>query len=488
MKVLLINPRFSNTTTDVPLGLAYIAAVAKNAECDVKVVDADAAKSNITNDDILATAKNYKPDIIGISIYTSFARRAYKLLNILSSLQIPVVVGGPHPTAIPEEPFNFGSSFVVRGEGEETFYELIEHLRGKRLIDSIRGLSYLAGHKIIHNEPRALIEDIDNISLPAKELFNRENYVGRMWAHPFGGVLTSRGCPGKCIYCSNEVMGRRYRFRQPSMVIEEIKFLKDKYGIKRFTFVDDTFTANKERIVATCHLILKEKLDIQWSCYSRVNFVDPNLLSLMKEAGCILIDYGIEHGDDNSLKMLRKGITLDIVKKALSWTKEAGIRYSTNYILGFPWETIQSINRTLQHALEFHDCGFQSGPIVPYPGTEFYETYKHEYGLEDWWLKRDGIRGQDIKLIAEGHKFAEFAFFRLDPQKEKMIERTFSKFYSAHLRYKNDSRKLFSIRGWIYWLLYFSYKISPDLERKINNIRSKVARLKRFFAGYKEKE
>ncbi len=476
MKFLLINPNFSNTTTDVPLGLAYIAAVAKNAECDVKVVDADAIKASNTDNDILGTVEDYKPDIIGVSIYTDFAKRAYKLLKTLSLIQVPVVVGGPHPTVVPEEPFNFGAKFVVRGEGEISFSRLIEHIREERSVNTIPGLSYCNGNKIIHNDLMRLIKDLDCIPFPAKELFNRANYSGQMDAEPFGNILSSRGCPSLCVYCSNMVMGRRYRFRNPSNVIEEIKYLKNRFGINRFTFSDDTFTANAARVEETCHQILENELNIQWSCFSRINSVNENILSMMKKAGCFLINFGIEHGDDNSFKILKKGITLNTIKKSLSLTKEAEIRYRTNYILGFPWETEESIQATLKHVLEFNDSGYQVSPIVPYPGTEIYEKYKDEYRLENWWLKRDGIKWQDTMRIARGHKLSKFSFFRLEHSKERMIEAALEKIYSFHMKFGKDRQKFFSMRWYLYWFFYISYKISPAFERKLGSAVLKVTR------------
>jgi radical SAM superfamily enzyme YgiQ (UPF0313 family) len=477
MRVLLVNPQFSRTTTDAPLGLAYVAATATKAGCDVKVVDADADKSSLTDDDVRRMSEAFGPDLIGVSIYTDFARKAYSVIDMLAPLGAPIVVGGPHPSSVPDEPFEYGADFVVRGEGERAFSELLSAMRSRRRLEAIRGLSYRSGGTVVHNEPMTLISDLDQgLPLPAKELFDREQYSGRMGAEPFGGILTSRGCPSRCVYCSNRVMGRSYRFRKATRVVAEIGVLRERYGIERFTFADDTFTADKRRLEQACRLILEQHPDIGWSCFSRVSAVTPGLLELMKQSGCFLINFGIEHGDNDSLKRLKKGISLKTIGNALRWTKDAGIGYHTNYIYGFPWETEESIEKTLRHSVDFVDLGFQSSPVVPYPGTELYETYKHDYGLEKWWLRRDGIRWQDTMKIGRGGSLREVLFFRLDSNKETLIERALQKNFSYHMKFKKHSGRA-NLRGLTYHLLHACYRISPRLERTVGAALSRGKRL-----------
>ncbi|MFB0564056.1 MAG: radical SAM protein [Candidatus Aminicenantaceae bacterium] len=479
MKIMLINPQFSNRTNDIPLGLAYIAAVAQQVQCKVKIVDADASNVNITDDQIVADARDYNPDLIGITIYTDFARKAYRLIGMLRSLKIPIVVGGPHPMVLSEEPFTFGASFVVRGEGEETFVELIQYLKGERSVDEIHGLSYVSNGTVIHNPPRALIQNLDSIPLPAVELFNRKNYSGR-FGPPFGSILTARGCPGRCTYCSNLVMGRKYRFRQPSFIIEEIKFLKAKYGIDKFMFVDDSFAANRKHTLSLLNQIIKEKMVIQYACVTRINLVNPELLSLMKESGCISIDYGIEHGDDSSLVRLKKGINLERINRALSWTEEAEIPYTTNYILGFPWETPETIRQTLRHAIKFYDEGLYYSLIVPYPGTELYYSYKDDWGLENWWLKRDGLTWKDITLIGWKKKYGELAFFRLDDVREALVESTSVVFHGGYLLNRKERKKILTIKSLFYWVLYVGMKLFPSSGRKLVNINRLLEDIKQW--------
>ncbi len=465
MKILLINPHFSNMTIDVPLGLAYIAAVAREVGCDVIVVDMDACNARVGDDHVLSTINEFNPDLIGISIYTDFARSAYALMKKMTKFHIPVVVGGPHPTVRPNEAFLFGASYVVRGEGEDTFRELLEHVKAKEPPVSVPGLSLVAGGKVVHNEGRKLIEFIDSIPVPAKDLFNIKDYSGRMGAEPFGGLLTSRGCPGRCVYCSNAVMGRKNRFRTPSAIMQEIRHLRDAYGIRKFTFVDDSFSADIERTSSLLREMIRERFEIEWTCFTRANYVNFDFLCLMKEAGCVAVDYGIEHGDDASLQKLRKGISVAMIENALGWTKKAGLRYTTNYILGFPWETEQTIKNTVSHAKSFHDIGLQTSPIVPYPGTELFESYKDEYHLDEWWLQRDGIRWQDIDSIAKGRPLSNIAFFRLSRDKEKLIQKGFQQFHAPHMRFAHESTNLPNPKALLYWVLRFLYVLSPGMER-----------------------
>jgi radical SAM superfamily enzyme YgiQ (UPF0313 family) len=219
---------------------------------------------------------------------------------------------------------------------------------------------------------------------------------------------------------------------------------------------------HKRRLFELLQQIIEERLDIRWTCLTRANLVEPSLLCLMKNAGCIGINYGVEHGDNNSLAMLKKGMDLEQINRALSWTAEAGIPYSTNYILGFPWETQETIRRTVRHAIEFYGNEMNYSPVVPYPGTEEYESNKDKHGIVNWWLKRDGLSWEEIYQIGRSVKFGEIAFFRLAAANESFIERASVVFYRQRdwLLDRQSRDKLFSAKAWVHLLLYRSLSLS----------------------------
>ena len=297
-KILLVHPISPIKNNSPPLGLAYLGAVLNRIGCQVKIIDGSAVYSSITPAGMVDEIRQFAPDIIGITMTTPFIEFAYQLIKPLSSLNSLIIAGGAHCSLLPEEALENGVEIVVKGEGEETITEIIEFYRGEKKIEEIKGLVYRDKRtdQIKYNSPRPLIENLDEIPYPAKNLFKIEDYVreDKSKINNLGGIIASRGCPGRCTFCSRNIFGNRHRFRSAENIFAEIKQLYDNYRVTDFEFYDDVFTINTRRITNLCKMIIEEKnFNINWKCTTKVNFLNKNLLTIMKKAGCDHINFGI---------------------------------------------------------------------------------------------------------------------------------------------------------------------------------------------------
>jgi len=379
-----------------PLGLAYLGAVAEAKGCEVKIIDAAAPYANYTIEDMVKIAKEFSPHLVGVSITTILVKYSYLLLDALAKAKIEslVVIGGPHATLFPHEVLEYHpASIVVRGEGVETFSELIDYLRRERKIKNILGISYKDGDGHIKDNPtRVSITDLDALPLPAKHCFIRSDYVRTAKEKErYGNIISSIGCPGRCTYCSRKALvGQGYRFRSVENILDEMIFLMKEYGINHFKFIDDVFTVNKVRVKKLCNQIIEKELDISWVCITRVDFVDKELLEKIKSAGCRCIGYGIESGNPKTLERIKKGFNREKAKEVIKMTRDTGLNCSVNFMFGFPWEDEKDIRVSTEYIKDMMHIATAIYPgsiLIPLPGTEIYEEYKDEYNLEKWWLK-----------------------------------------------------------------------------------------------------
>jgi magnesium-protoporphyrin IX monomethyl ester (oxidative) cyclase len=440
-------------------------------------------------DGLIRETKEFSPHIIGISITITFAQYAYLLMKELSmSEDLPLVAGGPHPSILPNEALNNGADIVVRGEGEQIFIEIMDYINGRRKLRDILGISFKdeAG-KYIHNKPRPMIRNLDSLPFPAKHLFNMEHYVKKPFElTKYGNIITSRGCPFECTYCSNKIGGKKIRFRSPENIISEIRYLRDKYGIKKFIFLDDCATLNSKRMIKLCRMITNQKLCIRWVCITRVDTVDKKLLIEMKKSGCIAVDYGIESGNIETLKKIKKEITIDEVEKTLKWTHKIGIKSMVNFMHGFPWESATDLRinrRFIKKIRPWVDSFMPAGIVIPFPKTDLYEQYKDIYGFENWWLKNENLAGAEKMKISrpffERIFFSYYTlkenFFNYSPQIVKEIKKTALVIgrYNLLEYSKRISKKpivCLTIREILFLLVLISkllYKIDHRVEAKI---------------------
>lgn len=404
-KVLLIHPPWFRLLGQVldscPIGLSYLAGMLEKQGFDVSIYNADynyeklglifGSLRNMTGayreylrilqdlddplwQEVKVVISGQAPSIVGISCVTGNYGSAINVAKLVKKIDpnIPVVMGGFHPTIVTEEVLsNKDVDIVVRGEGEHTFTHLATTLRSHGPLDNIPGISYKVKGKVIHNPDRPQIANLDDLPFPAKHLLlEKETYPSRA----FGRLFTARGCPHHCIYCAAHALWtRKVRFRSPGNVVQEIGQVKKNFGTHHFYFDDDTFTLNKRRVMAICDLIIEKDLRISWGCETRVDHVSPDLARKMREAGCEYCNIGVESGDEEILKKIRKGITIEQIRNARKILKDAGIAVNAYFMVGFPWETAAEIKKTVTLMEELNPERAFCSIVTPYPKTELYD-------------------------------------------------------------------------------------------------------------------
>lgn len=501
MKIMLIHPPSAYHRETFPLGIAYLGAVLEKRGCEVKVIDASALRCFMDVNDIVGEVKAFSPDVVGITLIINLIEKGYSLAREISKLGIPVIAGGSHAKLCTEEVLNNHFDIVVRGEAELTILDLVDYFETKEGIENILGISYKGRNgEIINNPDRPFIENLDTIPYPARHLFPLSNYTppGRRDNDAYWTVLTSRGCPKQCIYCVSVhgTFGGRYRFRSAENVYEELIYLKRKYNIRQIKFYDDTFTINRERVSKICDLISSDKqLDIKWVCESRIDYVTEEMLNKMKAAGCFHVFYGIESYDRETLKMIKKGITPEMIDKVIGLTRKAGIDFTTYLILGWPWENASHINKTVDFIRNMPTdvkCSHSYYVPTPYPRTELYEANHIKYNFTHWWLKENAFErfyeNKDhipyFRLIMPyiDHFYLRKNFFKRDKKFQKYLAKVFLlmgkiEMMRLHGRVKG-SLIFFSSR-----FSLFLNKINPEIERVVfkllraNFIRTNIKKL-----------
>ncbi|MBU2037076.1 B12-binding domain-containing radical SAM protein [Patescibacteria group bacterium] len=382
-KVLLINPPWvigenNNLWKSVAscwpsLGLAYIAAVLEKAGHTVKYLDCSAERLTVKDTIEKIRVKGEKFDFVGLTATTPLINNALAIASGVKAF-LPgakIVLGGVHPSVLPDEVMAHDNvDYVVIDEGEETMCELAN---GKNPME-ILGLCFKQKNRVIKNELRPLIKDLDAIPSPAYHLLPMDKYypaVGSYKRLPAMIVLATRGCPGRCTFCYRTFRGV-LRKRSVKSILEEIKTLQRDYGIKEFMFYDDTFTMFRELIREFCETIIREKIDIIWSCFTRVDCVDESLLFLMKKSGCHLVLIGVESADEQILKNVNKKISLTQAVNFIKMARRVGLETRAAFMFGNQGETEETIKKTIDFAVELDSDEVQFNIATPYPGTEFF--------------------------------------------------------------------------------------------------------------------
>jgi len=396
MKSLLINPpylkyvyenRKDAASIDAPLSLAYIAAVLEKNGLKVEILDANA--HNMSLGKTAQYVKESDAQLVGITATTTVIPVVYKLAKAIKAVcGKAIVVGGPHVSFEAERTLRECPQIdmIVRGEGEITFLSLAK--AGGRP-ENIPGISYRKGRRIIHNNPRDPIENIDSLPFPARHLLPMHLYnSGSMISKGndglrYASVITTRGCPNKCVYCSSShFWGTRVRFRSPENVVEEVEHLQRSYGTREIFFKDDTFTFSPVRTEQICDLIISKGIDIKWSCYARVNTISEKLLRKMVKAGCFALDFGIESGNQDVLDRIHKNITLEQAEAAVKLSKSMGVMVYASFMFGLPSENMKRAKETIDFAVKISPDIAQFFITTPFPGTELYTE-----AVEKGWIK-----------------------------------------------------------------------------------------------------
>jgi len=452
MRVVLINP--SNVelygkwedTIGIwpPLGIAYIASFLEKHGHDVKIIDANAEHKTVPT--VVKDVVSFKPDVVGITSVTALIVPSFKLAEaIKKSIEVPIVMGGSHPTTASIDTIkNEYVDFVVRGEGEYTMLELLECIRAGHGFENVKGLTFKKNGKIIENPPRDLIQNLDELPWPAFHLLPMKKYKTRSYSDngkPWFSMCGTRGCPSLCNFCSAPVIhGKIPRFRSPKNVIEEMKYLRDKYGIGNITFVDSTLTIDKKRTIELCNLMIKEKVGVEWQCETRVSSADEEMLRYMYKAGCRHVAFGIESGDPTILKTIKKGITLEEAERAVRAAKRVGMIVLTSFIFGHFGESWETAKRTINFAIKLNaDISFFF-ILTPFPGTEVYKKLAEQGRItNDWTLYSIGYSKRTPCVETEELKRADL---------EMLVKIAHRKFFFRpgyiinHMRHLNNFRRI----------------------------------------------
>lgn len=392
--ITLINPnhRFkSDPTTKMvlpPLGIAYLAAYLEKTGVEVSILDANV--ENLTPVQAAIRALAQKPKLVGISAVTNTIKEAWEIAQqIKKKRDVPIVLGGIHPTILPEESLkkNF-IDMIIRGEGEIALADLASGKAKKR----IAGLSFKKGKKIVHNPPAPLIKNLDALPFPARHLLPMEKYatIGSKRV-PFATMLSSRGCPYRCSFCSVQaITGPRWRPRSPENILAEIDHLVKDYRVREINFADDNFTLDPTRVEKICQLLIKRNYDLIFKNSNgvRVDSLTYHLLQLMKKAGWYHLAFGIESGNQKILDKNHKRLKLTRARQAIRWCKKIGIKTLGFFIIGLPGETPTTLDETIEFAKSLDLDEAQFNIFVPFVGTQAREMIEKEGEIltDDWHL------------------------------------------------------------------------------------------------------
>lgn len=386
VKLTLVYPYFRPANDNSifrfpPLGLGYLAAYLRKSGISVDLVDC----TFLNQQEALNRIKKSEPEIIGIQSMFSMKNKSIELADELRKNCKTLVAGGPLPTTSPKD-FLSHFDIVVEGEGEVTLHELVQEIEKGGDLSRVNGIWYKENGKICRTSPRESIQDLDSVPPPSRDMFDNEQYQ-KYYSNRFGysttSVMTSRGCPFSCDFCSRPVFGNNFRTRSAQNIIREIETVKE-LGYERIWFADDCFTLDPKRLVTICNEMIKRRLRIGWECLSRVDTVNEEIAMKMKKAGCIRIFFGIESGNDRVLAIMKKHATTKQAEKAVHAVKRAGIQTGAFFIVGYPGENNDTVLDTIRFAscLPLDYLSF----TMPYaiPGTPLFDRVNDTLTAEEW--------------------------------------------------------------------------------------------------------
>lgn len=395
MKVLLLNPSSQGIyyrlgLTLPPLGLAYLASFLRQRGHEVEIIDLNLTKTD------LRKFPWQKWDVVGISGDTSRQPKVIELARIAKDSGLIVVAGGPHVTFCDKETLQSGVvDYVVRGEGEEIFAELVEALEQKENPKKVKGISFLEEGKIYRTPAKEPPQVLDELPLPARDLLPMKGYnKTKLNGRPLTTMVTSRGCPYRCAFCSSShFSGTRWRFRSVEKIVAEVQEIVNNYGFRAIAFMDDNFTFSPKRVLRFTDEIKRQKLDIYWWCFSRADTIIKNeaMVEEMFKAGARMVFLGIESVNQRVLDSYKKGLTADMTRRAVEILKRNGIRVWGSFVLGALNDTKETIRQTVDYACSLDLDIAEFSILTPFPGTKLFEEAKEKHYIVNYdWSHYDG--------------------------------------------------------------------------------------------------
>ncbi|MFW9994556.1 MAG: B12-binding domain-containing radical SAM protein [Candidatus Odinarchaeota archaeon] len=446
MKILLVTPpgkevsersKYSSGIiqfTQPPLGLAYIAAfLLENGFTRVKILDSHALE--VTHEDYERIIKHVKPDIVGIQVMTPNFNDAIFAARIAKEHGSTVVMGGHHPTFMPEETLvHSRADYVVFGEGEDIFLSLVQAIDKGNNTEKLPGIAYLRDGKLVKNEIPLLRTNIDEFPIPARHLLPMDKYAIFGSKFPATTIISSRGCPYGCDFCVvTHFYGKRWRPRSPENIVEELRDIGN-LGLKASAFVDDLFFISEKRVLKICREIQNElDVDMFWGATTRIDRVTRKTMRVMVDSGCRLVFAGVESGNQETLDQINKKITVSQVETFFKNSREAKMDTLASLVFGLPGDTKQSIRATTKWVIDKLDPDIALFTVAtPYPGTPFYEEA----------LKREKIIENDYSKYNLFNPIIDIVGLSRDEVKE-MVKEAYKKFYLRPSKaFSNTTREM----------------------------------------------
>lgn len=408
-KIVFINPPYERiakgydfvkhiTNNSPSLGLLHLAAEVRLHGYVPKIIESDIFDLPI--DKVMEEVEKESPDYVGITLFTVGVWNALSIAREIKK-RLPktiIIVGGPHISSMGKETMERFREFdyAVDGEGEKILVELLQVLETGGNPFSVPGIIFRKGPFVHQTQGKTVNKDLDDLPMPAWDLlpdFPRA-YIPAIYDYPRGPVATiaaSRGCPFHCKFCDTSTFGSSVRFYSPKVVFEMMKHLREQYGVRHIMFVDDLFVASRLRVTELCQLLIESGLNFTWSCTSRVDTIKPDTLELMKKAGCWEISFGLETGSNELLKKMDKAAEVEKSELAVNWTAAAGIRTKGLFMLGYPGETLETIEQTKAFVRRIPMTIMNLTKFTPYPGSPIYRDLYGTNIRDDHWERMNGM-------------------------------------------------------------------------------------------------
>ena len=444
-----------------PLGVLYVSSVLENIGVEVRILDSDADRLN--DKKVLLYIKAFRPNIIGMTATTPVVKEAFRLSAVIKKhFDIPIVLGGIHPTMNPEECIRHSSiDFVIKGEAEDTIRDLVfEMLSGAKNFNRAKGLLYKKNGDFYFTGERNLVENLDSIPFPARHLLkNLSRYKPPDAEHlPVASILTTRGCPGKCTYCcTKDIFKDRYRSRSVENVIEEIDELIGRFKVREIHIADDALNINKRRTLELCEAIKKRNYNTGFEFLNglRADTIDQDLLDGFKSIGIRNLGFGAESADENILKRVKKDILPPDVENAVRLAKKNGFKTWLFFMIGLPGETISTIRNSIKFAKELNPDFVKFLIFKPFPGSEIYKEIKEGGYIDSFDLDQYGVYTPPVHHL-EGLSRTDI----LDWQKKAFRAFYFrpKKIWEHIIRQKSISQFKLSLRGFLF-ICFNTFKI-----------------------------
>lgn len=409
MRILLINPPNTGYYYRLgafypPLGLAYLSSVLKKKGYETRIIDMNVERFDYRKE------KYEDYDLVGISVDTVRFSIACKIAEFIRKRNVPIVFGGPHASAEVDKILrNKIADYVIIGEGEKAFLDLVESIEKKEFYPEIPGIAYLKDEQL-KMYPAKFIENLDSLPFPDREGLPMESYKTKFDGKQATSLITSRGCPFNCEFCSaSQFMGIRWRQRSVENVIDEIKLLVKKYGYRSLIFFDDNFTMSAKRAIKISEGILKNNLKVSWWAFSRADEIlgHEDMVEAMARSGCKMLFIGFESADDNILKEYNKKLNSSIAFSVSKILKKYKIDIFASFIIGALNETKSTIDKTIKFAKKLGASIVQFSILTPYPGTRLFKELEDKLTTRNYELydgtnlvfKHPNFSGTELKRI-----------------------------------------------------------------------------------------